>query len=641
MTIKRKIIALNIVAAAISIALGGTLIYQNWQEKRELNNFSKVSSLLIQMIKLGDAWTHESGGVWGTTTHHTPAADVPAGIEEYEARIAKTDAVTEELQTLIASINLGEHTPRFRELLTSQLNFAERLNPIRNRQLQEKADPWPTTLMYNDQIKWLFSLIPQIATETSDAELVRKVIVSDLSLQTQLMINRHVGLLNYALSSGAVTEMVTTRFDGYLSDSKPLLSRMEMIMDEASLPVFLKLVDNSAFDFVYETTQQVHQGGFSGDGAKKRFPQSLIDQTAVETAKLEKSVPQFSEHMLTKIAEYTEQHASEARAALTKSLIAAVLAIAACVIGGWYIARSIDRTIRSVSSKLEESSSGGRRLSHYVSAAAKDLADGCSEQASSIEEIQSTMSQIQGLSDQSVAQVSQVQKLATASNESAQNGSSSMSRMRDAMGKIQVSSNEIAQIAKEIEEIAFQTNLLALNAAVEAARAGEAGAGFAIVADEVRNLAQKSATSAASTREKIENAHRSVSEGNTLTEEVDSQLSQILEQIGNFKASMTEVESISLQQRNAVDEVARAMSTIDNVTQRNAAAAEESASAASEMDGHARNISEQILDLEEVLVGNVSRKSLNTREAATTTASKQMRSIAKTKHENAEIHCRN
>ncbi|WP_342760058.1 methyl-accepting chemotaxis protein [Kineothrix sedimenti] len=65
----------------------------------------------------------------------------------------------------------------------------------------------------------------------------------------------------------------------------------------------------------------------------------------------------------------------------------------------------------------------------------------------------------------------------------------------EVIDKINDSANQIGEASSLISEIAEQTNLLSLNASIEAARAGEAGKGFAVVADEIRKLAEQSAGS--------------------------------------------------------------------------------------------------------------------------------------------------
>lgn len=69
---------------------------------------------------------------------------------------------------------------------------------------------------------------------------------------------------------------------------------------------------------------------------------------------------------------------------------------------------------------------------------------------------------------------------------------------------------EIQSLLEAILGISDQTNLLALNAAIEAARAGEAGRGFAVVADEIRKLADQSRQTAGSISEMTHTVTKSV-----------------------------------------------------------------------------------------------------------------------------------
>jgi methyl-accepting chemotaxis protein len=140
--------------------------------------------------------------------------------------------------------------------------------------------------------------------------------------------------------------------------------------------------------------------------------------------------------------------------------------------------------------------------------------------------------------------------------------------------------NTIAAKISIIEDIAYQTNLLALNAAIEAARAGDHGKGFAVVASEVRKLAERSQTAAneigALAASSVKVAERS---GQLLTDLVPS--------IRRTADLVQEVAAASREQSTGVAQINRAMSRVDQVTQRNAAAAEELASTSEELSAQA------------------------------------------------------
>ncbi|MGC4000065.1 MAG: methyl-accepting chemotaxis protein [Anaeromyxobacter sp.] len=166
--------------------------------------------------------------------------------------------------------------------------------------------------------------------------------------------------------------------------------------------------------------------------------------------------------------------------------------------------------------------------------------------------------------------------------------------MEGAMAQIRASAEGTSQIIKDVSDIAFQTNLLALNAAVEAARAGDAGRGFAVVAEEVRSLALRAKEAAQKTEGLIRESVRHAGEGEGAAKHVAGRLDEIARGVERVTAMVTEIATSARAQTQGMDQVNRAVSEMDKVTQQNAASAEESSSAASELSSQAELLSSMI-----------------------------------------------
>jgi methyl-accepting chemotaxis protein len=188
----------------------------------------------------------------------------------------------------------------------------------------------------------------------------------------------------------------------------------------------------------------------------------------------------------------------------------------------------------------------------------------------------------------------QANQLASAARDQAERGGSVVGSAVAAMGEINASSKRIADIISVIDEIAFQTNLLALNAAVEAARAGEQGRGFAVVASEVRNLASRSAEAAKEIKALINDSVGKVTEGTKLVDESGKVLAEIVGRVKKVTDVMAEIASSSREQASGIEQVNKAITMMDDVTQQNAALVEEASAASQALTEQASNLTQLI-----------------------------------------------
>jgi methyl-accepting chemotaxis protein len=229
-----------------------------------------------------------------------------------------------------------------------------------------------------------------------------------------------------------------------------------------------------------------------------------------------------------------------------------------------------------------------------ISAGNNDLSQRTEQQASSLEETAASMEQLASTVKHNAENAKQANQLAAAASGVAVIGGEVVGLVVSTMGAINSSAKKIEDIISVIDGIAFQTNILALNAAVEAARAGEQGRGFAVVASEVRNLAQRSASAAKEIKTLISDSASKTAEGTSQVEQAGKTMQEIVNSVQRVTDIMVQITAASIEQSAGINQVNAAVTTMDEVTQQNAALVEEAAAAAESLVEQAGNLIEVV-----------------------------------------------
>jgi len=242
-----------------------------------------------------------------------------------------------------------------------------------------------------------------------------------------------------------------------------------------------------------------------------------------------------------------------------------------------------------------------RRGTDTISTASSEIASGnmdlssrTEQQAGSLEETASAMEELTSTVKQNADNARQANQLAVSASEVAVQGGNVVGQVVNTMGSINESSRKIVDIISVIDGIAFQTNILALNAAVEAARAGEQGRGFAVVASEVRSLAQRSSAAAKEIKTLIDDSVAKVDVGSRLVEQAGTTMDEVVSSVKRVTDIVGEITAASQEQSVGLDEINRAITQMDEVTQQNAALVEEAAAAAQSLQEQASNLSQTV-----------------------------------------------
>ena len=236
-----------------------------------------------------------------------------------------------------------------------------------------------------------------------------------------------------------------------------------------------------------------------------------------------------------------------------------------------YILKRFNSTLTEISNLAEQVSSN----SSEVENASKSLADGATEQAGVIEELNATIDTVVDLAADTAKETQNASARVKASANKANEEKEKMNDLLMEMEHITEISKEIGNIITDIEDIASQTNLLSLNASIEAARAGEAGKGFAVVADQIGKLAADSAKSAVNTRDLIDKTLVEIEKGNTITRTTANAFNQIIADMESFAELAENTMEKANSQAESLEQIGQGIEQLSGVVQGNAASSEE------------------------------------------------------------------
>ncbi len=236
----------------------------------------------------------------------------------------------------------------------------------------------------------------------------------------------------------------------------------------------------------------------------------------------------------------------------------------------------VNKNFIEIITNINETASAVLNAGQQLSSISLEIAQSANEQASTTEEVSTSMEQMLAMISSNTENAEITGKT---SEESAQEIEESNKIFIQTIESVSKINEKISVIA----EIAEKTDMLSINAAIEAARAGEVGKGFSIVASEIRKLADKTKTAS----DEINKLSKS---GKDISKLAGEKLSKIIPEIIKSAELVNNIVVASKEQQSGVEMINISIQQLTEITNSNSASAEEMSTSAEELSAQAEQL---------------------------------------------------
>jgi methyl-accepting chemotaxis protein len=300
------------------------------------------------------------------------------------------------------------------------------------------------------------------------------------------------------------------------------------------------------------------------------------------------------------------------------ALVILVIAALAGTFAAVSLPRRVAKQLRSLIGALGATTAQMLGVVSQVASAAVQTASAISEAATTVDEVRQT-------SLVASQKATEVAEDAQRADQVVEVGRQAVTKTLEGMGRIQhemtvvtesvmrmsEQSESVSEIMSTVNSMAEQSSLLSVNAAIEASSAGEYGKGFAVVADEIRNLAVGSKHSVGQVRnimtdvEKAtsaavmaaEQSSHAVDQGVEQAQVSSTAIDQLAESVSTAAQSAAQIVTSAHQQLVGMDQIAAAMSSIDEAGTQNARGAQELESSVGHVETMAADLADMVASI--------------------------------------------